>query len=595
MEKIKKKSPDTLRRRRWQDTLETVIVNFISVLVFLSFGYIAIMSVIQTSVINPSNYVNEEILYNNDNALLSISLTVIFLIIVMTMKRRYQFFSRVNMTFMEIGVVVYVLALGLFWVLRVQSIPAADSANIFESATGAANGNFLAMRSNAIFYNHGYYGDNSYFMFYPFQLGFVFICEMIYRLFGTETAIPLQIINVICVAMAYLGIAKISKELFRRRAIEFVTILLLIGCIQPILFTTFSYGNVMGMCFAIWACYFLIRYFRRGKWQMLIPSGVLLVLATLAKYNNMIYLVAFVVVLLIHAIKEKKWQSLAFILAICVCTVGASKLIILSYENRSGQKFTSGVSQTLYMDIGMQESYMAPGWYTSIGMRTFMESNFDSEVANARAKEDIAQRMEVFKNDTDYAVDFFSKKVLSQWNEPTFESIWVSKVKAHYNGEVTGFVKSVYDQSWGQFLEFYFNAYIQVLYLLFAGGILAMMIRRRMNIATILLPLVLLGGFGYHLLFEGKSQYILTYIVLMIPTAAWAAVALIESKVNIFAALGAYDPGAGIDIAGEPDAEEFEPAAEDVQETADETADEYIQATTDEIAAETDEPDTEEM
>ena len=48
-----------------------------------------------------------------------------------------------------------------------------------------------------------------------------------------------------------------------------------------------------------------------------------------------------------------------------------------------------------------------------------------------------------------------------------------------------------------------------------------------------LLPLVLLGAFGYHLLFEGKSQYILTYIILMIPTAAWAAVTLIESKINL--------------------------------------------------------------
>jgi hypothetical protein len=48
-----------------------------------------------------------------------------------------------------------------------------------------------------------------------------------------------------------------------------------------------------------------------------------------------------------------------------------------------------------------------------------------------------------------------------------------------------------------------------------------------------LLPLVLLGAFGYHMIFEGKSQYILTYIILMIPTAAWAAVTLMESKFNL--------------------------------------------------------------
>ena len=33
---------------------------------------------------------------------------------------------------------------------------------------------------------------------------------------------------------------------------------------------------------------------------------------------------------------------------------------------------------------------------------------------------------------------------------------------------------------------------------------------------------MLLGAFGYHLLFEGKSQYLLVYIPLLIPTAAYA-------------------------------------------------------------------------
>ena len=51
-----------------------------------------------------------------------------------------------------------------------------------------------------------------------------------------------------------------------------------------------------------------------------------------------------------------------------------------------------------------------------------------------------------------------------------------------------------------------------------------------MNIETALLLLVLLGGFGYHLLFEGKSQYILTYIVLLIPTAAYGMNTVLEGN-----------------------------------------------------------------
>ena len=534
------------RTLRGEERVERIVVNVISVLVFIAFGFVALMSLMQTSVIDPEKYINEHILYEADNLVINIPLMVLIFMAVLITRQKFDFFKRVDLIFMEVGLVGYVLILGVFWIVRVQCVPAADSANIFYAAAGAAKGDYTAMQSNSLFYNHDYYGNNSYFMFYPFQLGFVFICEMLYRIFGTDTAIPLEIANVVCVAMSYLAIAKITRILFDRRSIEFVSIVLLLGCFQPILFTAFPYGNVMGMCFALWASYWLIKYMKGSKWTALIPSGVFLVLATLAKYNNMIYLVAFVIVLLLHTIKEKKWQSIAFILAICICSVGASKLIIASYESRSGQKFTSGVSQTLYLEVGMQESYMAPGWYTSIGMRTFMDNGFDRKLANAAAKENISGRLDEFKADIDYATEFFSNKILSQWNEPSYESIWVSKVKSHYNGEVEGFVESVYDKGLSKVLSFWFNLYMQLLFVLFAAGVLMMIAKGRMDMKTVLLPLVLLGGFWYHLLFEGKSQYVLTYIILMIPTASWAAMTLIESKRNPLRAIAA-SPSAAVE------------------------------------------------
>ena len=106
----------------------------------------------------------------------------------------------------------------------------------------------------------------------------------------------------------------------------------------------------------------------------------------------------------------------------------------------------------------------------------------------------------------------------------------MSKVKGHTNSEAAskGIGKAVYDGSLGQALELHFNLYIQVLYLLFAVGIYLMFINKKTNIETVLLPLVALGGFGYHLLFEGKSQYVLTYIPLLIPVAAYSLNTILE-------------------------------------------------------------------
>ena len=509
--------------------IEKIVVNIICLLVFTAFGYLAVMSVIQTSKIDPAKYSSEVILYETDNIALNIFFMSLFFVFLFAMRKRYDFFSKVDIKLLELALPCYVTVLGLIWVLSAQSSPAADSQNIFEAATNASQGYYQSMYDGGNFYNKDFYSGYSYFSFYPFQLGFVFLCEIVYRIFGVSTAMPIEIINVLCVAAAYLAIARISKLIFKRRSIEFLTIILLAGCFQPILFCTFAYGNIIGMCCALWASYFLIKYFQTSKYLLLIPCALLLTLSTLAKYNNMIYVVAFVIMLIIHTVKHKKWQSIAFALAICVLAVGASKLVIMSYENRADTTFRSGVSQTLYLDMGLNESYMAPGWYNDMAKSTYINNNLDSERANNAAKADIDKRLKYSFSDIDYAVDFFGKKIVSQWNEPTFESIWISEVKGHYT-ELNGLAKSIYDGSTGQFLEIYFNLYIQILYLLFAVGLYCMFLNKKNNIETVLLPLIILGGFGYHLLFEGKSQYVLTYIPLLIPIASYGISSILSGK-----------------------------------------------------------------
>ncbi len=573
--------------------VETIIVNILCLFVFLAFGYIAVMSFFQTSQIkqsatDPDLFARENILFQNDIVLLNIIVTVLFFLFLFAMRRFYDFFAKVNITAMEIALAALTVTLGLIWVFSVRSIPSADSANIFEAATDAAQNNYKSMQNDTQFYNWRFYSyppgsqnsapyiTFSYFHFYPFQLGFVFFCEIIYRIFGVDSSMPVQVLNVLAVAASYFALARITRLLFKRKSVEFMAILLLMVCFQPILFTTFVYGNLIGMCYALWASLLLIKYFQTQKYRWAIISGVLLVLATLAKYNNMIYLAAFVIMLVIHIFKKQRqpsenrkgnaaqrffgsinWQSAVVAAAMTVAVLGSNALVIAMYENRSGTKFESGVSQTIYLDMGLQESSMAPGWYTTIGKNTYMNKflvpkyydhkDIDVSSANDAAKEDIEKRLEKFSEDMDYTLDFFSKKILSQWNEPTFESVWVSQVKQHTasdedkerlkikgdrisSTQMKGLAESVYYKSTGQILNFHFNLYMQLIYLMFAVGIYLMFVQKKTNIETVLLPLVLLGAFGYHLLFEGKSQYILTYIPLLIPTAAYAFNVILNGK-----------------------------------------------------------------
>ena len=548
---------------------EYVIVNLICLFVFLAFGYIAVMSMFQTSHIDPAKYKGEHILFQMDIVPLNIIVTALFFVFLFAIRRFYDFFAKVNIRVMEIALAAVSVTLGLIWVLNVRSVPSADSANVFFSATGAAKDDFTQLQSNSQFYFHEFYKDLSYYHFYPFQLGFVFLCEIVYRIFGTDSSMPIQIINVLCVAASYFALARMTGLLFKRKAAEFIAIVLLLVCFQPILFCTFAYGNIAGMCAAIWASLLLIKYFQTEKYGWAIGSGALLVLATLAKYNNMIYLVAFVIVLLVHIVKKKKWQSAVIAAAMVAAVLLSNTLVIKMYESRAEMQYESGVSQVLYLDMGLQDSSMAPGWYTTIGKDTYLNRFLEPKLrqnknvtvadANKAAWDDIGNRLNALTSDGDGMLDFFSKKILSQWNEPTFESVWVSKVKRHTaseedikrlnpkmddekikqlkasgyeleSGQMEGIVKSVYEKSLGQILEFYFNIYMQIVYIMFAAGIYLLFIHKKTNIETVILPLVLLGAFGYHMLFEGKSQYILTYIPLLIPTASYAFMSMLNGK-----------------------------------------------------------------
>ena len=132
--------PNSVKARSRQNLFEYIAVNILCLFIFIAFGYVAVMSVLQTCVIDPSKYVSEKILYQNDIVILNILLTVGFIALLFCLRRFYDFFAKVNMLAMEIGMTALVVIFGLMWVLTVRSIPAADSYNLYEAATQAAQG-----------------------------------------------------------------------------------------------------------------------------------------------------------------------------------------------------------------------------------------------------------------------------------------------------------------------------------------------------------------------------------------------------------------------------------------------------------------------
>lgn len=513
-----------------RNLVELICSYGVTILSLIFFGYVAIMSVFQTSVIDPANFGGEHILYEKDDLAMNFFLLGAFFLVVFALRRYANAFLKISDTILMAGLAIYTVTLGFIWIFMVESIPAADSGTVSQTAMEVAQGNYNSFITS----NNDFYNNVSYYQLYPFQLGYVFICEIFYRIFGTDSSMIMQVVNVLALTALYMAIIKISKMIFNSKAVTFITTFMLAGCVQAIFFTTFVYGNLIGIASAMWGCYFVIKFMqseKKNRYLLFIPASLLLALSVIAKYNNMIWLVAICIGLIIYVIRSKKWLYLVSVAFVCLIAVGSFNLIIYSYESRSGVKLGDGVSQTLYLDAGLNESGMAPGWYNDLGKSNYLNANCNTEEANKIAKEDLELRKAKFKSDPAYTRDFFSKKVLSQWNEPSYESLWVSQVKAHTFGEVEdgSLLQSIYTGGWSKFFYDYFDFFQMISFILFAVG-MAALIKKKIGAEAIIIVSGLIGGFLYHLLFEAKSQYVLTYFIIMLLFASYGLYFILKPR-----------------------------------------------------------------
>ena len=112
-------------------------------------------------------------------------------------------------------------------------------------------------------------------------------------------------------------------------------------------------------------------------------------------------------------------------------------------------------------------------------------------------------------------VKFYYKKFISQWNEPTYASIWVN---IFHQGEFPVWVQSFYDGKLNTLAVEYMNLYQSLI--LLGAVVVLIKYRKKWKEEQLLLFLILLGGFLFHMLWEAKSQYIMPYFILLMPYAA---------------------------------------------------------------------------
>lgn len=505
---------DHVERNRGAERFTRFCAGGVLTLVSLLALYLFVSALLGTADISAGGGMGEILTFTRDSlplnlAVLGGSLALVFLF--------WRFCDPIPLRLLWALLFGWTLLFGVVFICSVKLSPSQDSYIVSFWAMQAAKGDY------------SWY--EGYFAAYPYQFGFggyaALLLQPLYRLMPGApdgyACLLLQGVNLLWLCLAYLALLRLARLLSGSERAEKLTAVLLLLSPHGVLFATFVYGNLPGFACAALAVWLFLEWAKKGRWWCLPPCILFLAAAVILKLNYLIVFIALVIVWLLSLLRRRDWRA-ALCLVLCVAAVlGTKNLPQRLFEKRMGMEPSPGLPLWSWLALGLSEGQSCAGWYdATYTLDAFRDAEGDRAGVTAIAMEGIRQRLSDFRADPAGAADFFQRKFLSQWNEPSYEVIWNNNVREHITPP--GRLYYLLCRDGEAALKGWMNFYQQLILL----GLLLCLAElwRRREIGESLLPLILLGGMLYHLLFEAKSQYALVYFWLMIPLAAWGAAAL---------------------------------------------------------------------
>lgn len=399
-------------------------------------------------------------------------------------------------------------AAALCFVLAVGLLPRADSALVIEAAKRFAAGDFSPL-------------EGEYFSRVSYQLGICLPLEGLARLLpGLDLNLLMQALNCAISAALMALLCGLAGGLSGDACTSGAAALLYLAFVPMLLFNMFVYGVLPMLLLCVLAMRCFARCARTGERRFGVLYALLIGAAAALKPNAMIVMLALLICAAVHALQRKDgFLLLCAALSVVLCFALPAGVIRL-YELRAGVTLAPDTGMLLRLAMGMQDSMIAAGWYNGV-IEEYWPLSVTPEMEKAAALEMLAARLREFAADPAGAWAFFKEKCLTQWAEPSYDILWYGAVCGK-SGRFNGLAHAIFRDGSPvrALLAGYMNIFQQSAYVLALIGTCGMIREKRTEAVQLMLPVTVLGGFLYHMLFEAKSQYIYPYMLLLLPLAA---------------------------------------------------------------------------
>lgn len=412
-------------------------------------------------------------------------------------------------------VCVWLAVMGSLWLLQASHVPYFDQDFTCKGAAALIEGDYAFL-------------DQEYFWVWPHQYGLIFVFEGIFRLAGSTEPQVIGFVNLVCLVLVVLFGRLLADELFQSEAVSACWLVLAAGCLPLLFLAPFAYGEYLSWAELFAALWCTVKVYKGGRWMWGVGAGLLMAFAVTVRRNSLIFGVAILILLAVRALTGRGTRRGCLLAGALVLAAMLAMPSIINqvYTLRTGQKVHKGSPMVSYLQMGLSDDEKrGPGWYNGYNYNVYRDADYDDEAAGAQVKQDVTQLIREKLAHKGIAAKFFWRKLATTWAEPSYQAL--SEIESHdVNKGRTGIAELVYSNTAvydGVYK--YMNAYQELVYLGALAGVgwLILGPRRRKTSVLLLLPLtVFLGGFLFHLVWETKSRYVLTYLPMLMLYAAFA-------------------------------------------------------------------------
>lgn len=406
-----------------------------------------------------------------------------------------------------LGMTCILISVGsILWVCGLRSVPVGDQRIVFDFAPVLNAGE--------------YYGFNKgqYLSVYPQQLGLITLLRVFVKLVGDSNYFAFQIMVALLVSIIPFAGCKIVRILTQNNLrAELYFELFVLTCFPIYGYTAFVYGDLISIPFVFLGSWVYLSCIKEFKIWKLFCLALCMGLAVMLKTNMYIVVIAMLIVLLVKIISGSVKKNILIAIAISIGVLIPS-LITNAIYSRHYVENADGMPASTWIAMGLTDNDQGPGWYNIYALDMFYRADYSADRARKVAMKDIQESISVFLTNPEFTVDFFTRKMNTQWNAPMYQSV----VMVNYQLE-DGRSKIIQDICYrgtiGKLIEKYMKVYQLLLYF----SILVLMISRwkkENHIEDYVLLIAVFGGFLFTMMWEAKTRYAFPYLVMMLPYMA---------------------------------------------------------------------------